>query len=220
MVVALIPTTALAADPVITNLSATRESETKATLSFHSAESGYIYITVKDSDELTPFTLFMPISAGEQVITLENDPYDMTPWFTNAGEAQVAVCFGNNYQELKANLENHNNDPFAAEGVVTTTIPAATNSTAPEVCDLWVNGTQVTSDNAGNVLGDDTVSYDAASTTLTLNGANLTDAQHADYDITATIFADQSIGTLTINSVGQNTVSATASGITAGIYCC
>ena len=219
MVVALIPTTALAADPVITNLSATRESETKATLSFHSAESGYIYITVKDSDELTPFTLFMPLSAGEQVITLENDPYDMTPWFTNAGEAQVAVCFGNNYQELKANLENHNNDPFAAEGVVTATIPAAANSTAPEVYDLWVNGTQVTSDNAGNVLGDDTVSYDAASTTLTLNGANLTDAQHTDYDITATIFADQSIGTLTINSVGQNTVSATASGITAGIYC-
>ena len=86
----------------------------------------------------------MPISAGEQVITLENDPYDMTPWFTNAGEAQVAVCLGNNYQELQANLENHNNDPLAAEGVVTATIPAAANSTAPEVYDLWVNGTQVT----------------------------------------------------------------------------
>lgn len=217
MVVALIPATALAADPVITNLSVTRESETKATLSFHSAASGYIYITVKDSDELTPFTFFMPIGDGEQVITLVNDP--MTPWFTNAGEAQVAVCFGNTYQELNTNLANHNNDHFAAEGVVTATIPAATNSDAPEEYDLWVNGTQVTSDNAGNVLGDDTVSYDAASTTLTLNGANLTNAQHTDYNITAVIFADQSIGTLTINSVGQNTISATASGITAGIYC-
>lgn len=39
---------------------------------------------------------------------------------------------------------------------------------------LWVNGKQVTSDNAGDVLGDGTVSYDAQTNTLTLNGAEIT----------------------------------------------
>lgn len=39
---------------------------------------------------------------------------------------------------------------------------------------LIVNGIQVTEDNAGDVLGDGTVSYDAAGKTLTLNGATIT----------------------------------------------
>ena len=49
----------------------------------------------------------------------------------------------------------------------------ATNSDLPEVTpyQIWVNGTQITSENAGNVLGDETVSYHASTNTLTLNGA-------------------------------------------------
>lgn len=39
--------------------------------------------------------------------------------------------------------------------------------------DLWVNGVQVTSDNADGVLNDGTVSCDAATNTLTLDGAEL-----------------------------------------------
>ena len=39
--------------------------------------------------------------------------------------------------------------------------------------DLWVNGVHVTSDNAADVLNDGTVSYDAATNTLTLDGAEL-----------------------------------------------
>ena len=97
--------------------------------------------------------------------------------------------------------------------------PGITNlSAAPEVYDLWVNGTQVTSDNAANVLSDGTVSYDAGTKTLTLNGANLTNAGHTGYSVTAAVFADSSIGTLTVNSMGQNTISVTDDGITAGIY--
>ena len=81
--------------------------------------------------------------------------------------------------------------------------PWITNlSAAPEVYDLWVNGTQVTSDNAANVLSDGTVSYDAGTKTLTLNGANLTNAGHTGYSVTAAVFADSSIGTLTVNSRG------------------
>lgn len=44
--------------------------------------------------------------------------------------------------------------------------------------DLWVNNVQVTEQNAANVLGNGTVSYDAESNTLTLNGANLTQADN------------------------------------------
>lgn len=43
--------------------------------------------------------------------------------------------------------------------------------------DLWVNGVHVTSDNAADVLGNAdegaTVKYDAATNTLTLDGAEL-----------------------------------------------
>ncbi len=39
---------------------------------------------------------------------------------------------------------------------------------------IWVGTTKVTSENAGDVLGDGTVSYDAASDTLTLNNASIT----------------------------------------------
>lgn len=41
---------------------------------------------------------------------------------------------------------------------------------------IWIGGTQVTSANAGNVLGDGTVSYDAETQTLTLSNANITTA--------------------------------------------
>ena len=43
---------------------------------------------------------------------------------------------------------------------------------------VTVNGLAVTESNAGDVLGDSTVSYDAATNTLTLNGANLTQIQN------------------------------------------
>ena len=42
-----------------------------------------------------------------------------------------------------------------------------------EEYDLWVAGTQVTSDNASNVLGDGKVSWNNSSKTLTLNGATI-----------------------------------------------
>ena len=48
---------------------------------------------------------------------------------------------------------------------------------------VWVGGVQVTSDNAEDVLGDGTVSYDAVTSTLTLDNANITDCYHiVNYD--------------------------------------
>ena len=38
---------------------------------------------------------------------------------------------------------------------------------------LWVNGIEVNPDNAQDILGNGTASFDPASSTLSLNGANL-----------------------------------------------
>lgn len=48
----------------------------------------------------------------------------------------------------------------------------------PTAYNVWVGGVQVTEANASDVLGDGTVSYDAGTKTLSLNGANIT----AGYD--------------------------------------
>lgn len=62
-----------------------------------------------------------------------------------------------------------------------------------------VAGTPVTSENAADVLGDGTVSYDSATHTLTLNGTSLQDAGRSDQVISSTITE-----TLNIVLVGEN----------------
>lgn len=87
--------------------------------------------------------------------------------------------------------------------------------TAEETYDLNIAGTQVTSNNAADVLGDGTVSYDPAAQTLTLNNADI-EAANMPYGIYAK-------GDLTILLEGENSVSVsgTFSGAdqTVAIYC-
>ena len=69
---------------------------------------------------------------------------------------------------------------------------------------LWIGGVQVTSDNASNVLGDNgtpTVVFDAATSTLTLNGLLATPE-----DDTPVPYITNGIENLTINLVGFNRV--------------
>ena len=84
---------------------------------------------------------------------------------------------------------------------VFTAIPA---SAAVHNCGIYVGGIQVNEDNAADVLGDGTVSYDAASNTLTLNGANITEVHTSDI-FTAGIYAE--IADLTIKLVGENRIT-------------
>ena len=84
---------------------------------------------------------------------------------------------------------------------VFTAIPA---SAAVHNYGIYVGGIQVNEDNAADVLGDGTVSYDAASNTLTLNGANITEVHTADI-FTAGIYAE--IADLTIDLVGENRIT-------------
>lgn len=98
---------------------------------------------------------------------------------------------------------------------------------------VWVGNTQVTEKNATDVLGDNTVSYDATTNTLTLNGLNLSDQGHEatiqDSNIFASIFsqgnlnivlAEGSTNTISTTGVIGNTqvlgIAATAEGGSAG----
>lgn len=82
---------------------------------------------------------------------------------------------------------------------------------------LWVNGVQVTSDNAADVLNDGTVSYDAATNSLTLDGAELDTAYRGSSGHAGVIYGEY-LGTLTINVVGDSSIVASGPGDTAGIY--
>lgn len=75
--------------------------------------------------------------------------------------------------------------------------------------DVWVAGTQVSDDNAGDVLGDRTVSYDPTSNTLTLNNA-IIDYQENQGDNTkgAILFN----GDLNVKLVGKNVITSVTSG--------
>jgi hypothetical protein len=76
----------------------------------------------------------------------------------------------------------------------------------PVAYKIWVNGIQVTSDNAADVLGDSdsgaTVTYDEASNTLILNGASLNIA--ADGSVNRAIEATDGVN---IQLTGTNTIS-------------
>ena len=76
--------------------------------------------------------------------------------------------------------------------------------------DVWVAGTQVNENNAGNVLGDGKVSYDPASQTLTLNNATIDYRENAGDNAKGAIMFD---GDLTIVLKGNNRITSVTSGI-------
>lgn len=94
-------------------------------------------------------------------------------------------------------------------------IPALANEA--EVYPVWVGGVQVTAGNAQDVLGDGTVSYDAESNTLTLNGAEITGGYEQEEGSVAAIYAagDLNIALIGTNSVTAPDASASSNGIRA-----
>lgn len=89
---------------------------------------------------------------------------------------------------------------------------AIADHTQPTVYPVWVEGKQVTSTNAANVLGDETasVSYAAGTATLTLNDASITapggQGNRAEVD-GAALYAAQN---LTLSVTGDNTLTGAA----------
>ena len=82
-------------------------------------------------------------------------------------------------------------------------------SIAPYVSPVWVNGVEVTEENAADVLKDGTVSYDFNERELTLSNATLTQVcDQADSGDCAAIFSRDMLA-LTIRLVGENTIDLT-----------
>lgn len=81
--------------------------------------------------------------------------------------------------------------------------------------DLWVNGTQVTQQNAGDVLGNGTVAYNAATNTLTLNNAVINTAYTSDSYYTCGIYAK---GNINIQLEGNNSITISGGMFPAGIH--
>ena len=92
---------------------------------------------------------------------------------------------------------------------------------AADEYDLWVNGVQVTSANADDVLGNAdegaTVKYDAVTNTLTLDGAELTTAHTGSNNHAGVIYAEY-LDALTINVVGDSSIVTSGTGDISGIY--
>lgn len=77
---------------------------------------------------------------------------------------------------------------------------------------VWVGNIRVTEENATDVLGDNTVSYDATTNTLTLNGLNLSDQGHEatiqGSNIFASIFSQGNLN-IVLAEGSTNTISTT-----------
>lgn len=122
---------------------------------------------------------------------------------------------------------------FAMIFTVTYLIPVTVKGAPAEEYGLWIAGTQVTSDNADNVLsGDDAnngkVSYNPDTNTLTLNGANIeyqADATAAEAVEHYAVYAKDMDFTIVLQ--GENTVTVTSEAeatgldteITSAVYC-
>lgn len=89
--------------------------------------------------------------------------------------------------------------------------------------DLWVNGVHVTSDNAADVLGNAdegaTVKYDAATNTLTLDGAELSVLHTYDNQYYGVILA-RTDDPLTVNVIGDSKITVGDPGENAGSIRC
>lgn len=109
---------------------------------------------------------------------------------------------------------------FLALAIMLISIIPASVFAAGEGYEVWVAGIEITSENASAVTGEGisgTVSYDAATKTLTLNNTTITKChEFAVFDDHACIYSEHE---LTIELVGENTLNATENGGSSyGIY--
>ena len=101
---------------------------------------------------------------------------------------------GIHWDEMTKSLRTYDNNAMAGELTLTKDV----------VYPLWINGVQVTGDNAANVLDDGikSVSYDSTNQILTLRGANF-----GGYDA-APIMVGEEISALTLHLIGNSSIYA------------
>ena len=136
------------------------------------------------------------------------------------GKLYVATTHAVYSDESNIDLEHTDNVAYKQQGKGVNTeldITRQQNMTIVEglvTYPIWVGGTQVTSANATNITGEETVtaSYDADNHTLTLNGATISGGSYKN----AAIYAEGM--NLTIDVKGDSTVTGPANSTSYGIY--
>ncbi len=119
----------------------------------------------------------------------------------------MKVYGSNNYEEAVSNLTEAVFDD-AYDQFIVNEIPIQTvyiiSDTLSAGIPIWVGGVRVTEENAADVLGDGTVSYDPETGTLTLNGANITEVF---YDFEGYYDGIFTTGDLTVVIKGENVIN-------------
>ncbi|MBQ3302427.1 MAG: hypothetical protein IJH04_09860, partial [Eggerthellaceae bacterium] len=110
--------------------------------------------------------------------------------------------------------------------VMVAVMPARAHADQPEAYGLWVAGTQVTEQNADDILGDGAASFDSETETLTLVGATIGqgNVQLDGSTVLCGIAATDDLDTLCITFAGDvpSTITASStdeSDTVCGIYC-
>lgn len=140
-------------------------------------------------------------SAVTETYAVANAPFEHTfTELTNGVTYAVGVCAS--YPDLPDGEDSQHNVDLEI--------------LATPFADLYVGGIKVTEDNADDVLGDDTVSYNPAENTLVLDGANITAGYPYREDRVAGIYTKAD---LNIEVVGtENQITAPAGSMSRGIY--
>ena len=118
-------------------------------------------------------------------------------WAIQAGNGSGTITVQNGAKIKSDTIHVNNTNGFIVDGTAQTFVANQEfESTDVSKYGINIGDTEITSSNKDNVLRDGTVSYDPATSTLTLNGATITD-----------IIQKTGNGNLTINVVGENSIT-------------
>lgn len=179
-------------------------------------------VTCIIANQYNPYGHIEGEAAAGIVLTFETSVLDLNT--TLAGVAQTqGVTVVDVYDAFHASTDNPCNADFTAIGNFNLDfhpnalghqlIAAEFAKAFPDpvqTYDVWVAGTQVNENNAGNVLGDGTVSYDPDTQTLTLNNAKINYQENRDDNTKGAILFN---GGLNVKLVGENVITSVTSGI-------
>lgn len=161
--------------------------------------------TIIIANQYNPYSHITDSSAATIVNTFETVVTQMNAKITQVAQTEN-VKVADIYTEFKNAASNPTNAAFSTSDLGNANLDIHPNQSGHDIIaqtiseflspiteyGLWVDGTQVTASNASNVLGDNTVSYDPDTYTLTLNGAHLTECTSSSLLNKAVIYMDSS----------------------------
>ena len=129
---------------------------------------GGAHVTAESTGSCAILTQFLTVSGAETVLGMKGEEGTYSGFAPELEDGlELTQPVGAYYNEDTGNIVNAEGEAIKGEWVV---IGAPVSV---ESYEIFIAGTQVTSLNQADVLGDGTVSYDAETNTLTLNNANI-----------------------------------------------